>query len=108
MEEVTKGLRFQPEPYAPILQYGRDGRLFYEDVTPYNSKWLKRDRFGNVTPEAQRVRFEPAIVWLEDRWTFVRRMAGDELSQKLFYKVCTFVWSTNQIEGQLMQQHQDA
>ena len=62
LEEVTKGLRFGPEPYAPILQYGRDGRLLYEDVTPYNSKWLRKDKYGDITPEAQRVRFEPAIV----------------------------------------------
>ena len=77
-------------------------------MTPYNLKWLRKDKFGNPLPEEERVRFEPAIVWLEDRWTFVRRMAGDELSQKLFYKVCTFIWTTNDIEGYEMQRHQDA
>ena len=55
------------------------------------------------------MRFEPALAWLEDRWTFVRRMAGDELSKKLFYKVCTFIWTTNDIEqGNDMQKYQDA
>ena len=59
--------------------------------------------------DKNRVRLEPAMAWLEDRWTFVRRMAGDELCQKLFYKVCAFVWTTNDIEqGHEMQWYQDA
>ena len=90
MDDITKGLSFEPEPYAPILQYTTGRRLQYKDVTPYNLKRLRKDKFGNPLPEEERVRFEPAIVWLEDRWIFVRRMAGDELSQVLFYKLSTF------------------
>ena len=48
-------------------------------------------------PEGQRIKFEPTSVWLEDRWTLVRRMARDKLTQKLFYKVCAFIWTTNDI-----------
>ena len=40
---------------------------------------------------------------------FVRRMAGDELCQNLFYKVCAFIWTTNDIAmGADIQQYQDA
>ena len=40
---------------------------------------------------------------------FIRRMAGDELCQKLFYKVCAFVWLANDIaKGEELQKHQDA
>ena len=60
-------------------------------------------------PDEGRVRFEPASVWIEDRWTLVRRMAGDELTQKLFYKVCVFIWTTNDIAmGGDIQKYQDA
>ena len=108
LDEISKGLSFSPEPYAPILQYTTGGRLQYKNVTPYNLEWLRKDQFGNPLPEEERVSFEPAIVWLEDRWIFVRRMAGDELSQILFYKLRTFIWRSNQIEGRLMHEHQDA
>ena len=85
------------EPYAPRLQTCMNGRLKYERVTPYNLKWLKKNKQGNPVSEEKRVKFEPASVWLEDRWTLVRRMAGDELTQKLFYRVCAFIWTTNAI-----------
>ena len=36
-------------------------------------------------------------------------MAGDELTQKLFYKVCAFIWTTNDIAmGDDIQKYQDA
>ena len=36
-------------------------------------------------------------------------MAGDDFAQKLFYKVCAFIWSANGIaKGKEMQQYQDA
>ena len=53
--------------------------------------------------------FEPSAVWTEDRWIFVRRMVGDEFAQKLFYKVCAFIWTVNGVpKGREMQQYQDA
>ena len=52
---------------------------------------------------------EPLKVWTEDRWIFIRRMAGDRFCQKLFYKVCTFVWMANGIKrGSGLQAYQDA
>ena len=40
---------------------------------------------------------------------FIRRMVGDEFCQKLFYKVCTFVWSANGVQkGKEIQSYQDA
>ena len=57
--------------------------------------------------DERRERFEPALVWTEDRWILCRRMAGDDLCQRLFYKLATFIWRTNQIEGDLMRAHQD-
>ena len=108
-KDVLRGPSFDTEPYAPRLQIGMDGRLKYEHVTPYNFKWLKKDKWGNPMPDEGRVRFEPASVWIEDRWTFVRRMAGDELTQKLFYKVRAFIWITNDIAmGGDTQKYQDA
>ena len=36
-------------------------------------------------------------------------MAGDELCQKLFYKVCAYIWTTNDIAmGEDIQHYQDA
>ena len=89
-KNVLRGLYFDVEPYAPRLQTFTNGRLRYERVTPYNLKWLKKNQDGEPVPEGQRMKFEPASVWLEDRWTLVRRMAGGELMQKRFYKVCAF------------------
>ena len=36
-------------------------------------------------------------------------MVGDEFAQKLFYKVCAFIWTVNGVpKGREMQQYQDA
>ena len=59
-------------------------------------------------PEAQREKFEPAEVWTEDRWIFVRRMVGDALCSALFFKLAAFVWRSNEIAGMEMRDHQDA
>ena len=51
----------------------------------------------------------PSNVWIEDRWIFIRRMAGDIFCQKLFYKVCAFIWINNGIQlGSELQAYQDA
>ena len=95
-KEVLRGLYFKVEPYAPRMQKGANGGFKYVKVKPYNGKLLKYQKEGIMSGE-QREGFDPASAWLEDRWTFVRRMAGDELKQKLFAKVCAFIWRTNAI-----------
>ena len=35
-------------------------------------------------------------------------MAGDELCAVLFYKVATFIWRSNEIQGDEMREYQDA
>ena len=36
-------------------------------------------------------------------------MAGDDFCQKVFYKVCTFIWCANDLRtGHILQAHQDA
>ena len=107
LDEITKGLSFRPEPYAPILQVNMTGRLRYADVIPYNLKWLPKDRKGNTVDESKKARFDPALVWTEDRWIFCRRMAGDDLCQVLFYKLATFIWGANQIKGDMMKYRQN-
>ena len=59
-------------------------------------------------PVSKRERFEPSEVWTEDRWIFVRRMAGYELCSVLFYKMATFIWRSNGIQGTEMREYQDA
>ena len=52
---------------------------------------------------------EPLKVWTEYRWIFVRRMAGDELCQKAFYKLCTLIWLADGIVmGEPLRRYQDA
>ena len=89
--------RLQREEHAPILQTHMSGRYRYIDVTPYSAKWLKRDKKGRPRRDEDRVQFEPSTVWTEDRWMFVRRMAGYEFCQKFFYQICAFVWRANDI-----------
>ena len=99
---------FKVEPYAPRMQKGANGGFKYVKVKPYNGKWLKYQKEGIMSGE-QREGFDPASAWLEDRWTLVRRMAGDELTQNFFYKVCAFTWRTNDIAlGDDIKIYQDA
>ena len=109
MYEILQGLKITPIPYAPTLNYRSDGRYRYERVPNYNLIWLKRDKNRELKKPEDRQSFEPSAVWTEDRWTFVRRMVGDEFAQKLFYKVCAFIWTANGVpQGKEMQQYQDA
>ena len=77
-------------------------------MIPYDIKWLKWDKNREEVPESQRQKFEPVEVWTEDRWIFVRRMAGDELCSVLFLKMATFIWRSNEIQGKEMREYQDA
>ena len=108
-EEILAGLNLQPTEYAPILQKNYQGNFRYQQVTEYNSKWLKKNKDGEQKDQKFYVPFEPSTVWTEDRWIFVRRMAGDELCQKVFYQMCTSIWCANGIEtGSQLKGYQDA
>ena len=91
-EKILDGLNLVPAHYAPALQTKEDGHFIYKHVREYNSKWLMRTKQGELKDPKEYKPFEPLNVWTEDRWIFVRRMAGDELCQKAFYQLCTFVW----------------
>ena len=106
LDEFVKGLVFEPEEYAPILNVLYDGNLKYVKVTPYNQKWLPRDADGILIPDHKRVSFEPAPVWTEDRWIFCRRMNGDEICQILFYHLATFIWVKNKLSDEQINEHQ--
>ena len=108
-DEILAGLNLQPTEYAPILQKTQHGTFNYRQVTEYNSKWLKKTKDGEPKDPNLYVPFEPSTVWTEDRWIFVRRMAGDELCQKAFYQMCIFIWCANEIEtGPQLKAYQDA
>ena len=108
-ERILDGIWLTPEPYAPRLQTKFDGRFRYDHVTEYNSKWLKLTKKGEPKGQDDYVPLEPLKVWTEDRWIFIRRMAGDGFCQKLFYKLCIFVWMANGIKGGSgLQAYQDA
>ena len=93
LDNFLEGLTIIPEEYSPIMQTLRNGDLKYEMVTPYNQKWLPRDARHKLIPEDRRVSFDPATVWVEDRWLLCRRMTGYHLCQILFYHlfflICT-------------------
>ena len=74
LDNFMEGLTINPEEYSPIMQTLRNGDLKYEMVTPYNQKWLPRDAHHKPIPEDRRVSFDPATVWVEDRWILCRRM----------------------------------
>ena len=54
----------------------------------------------------QRESFQPAAVWIEDRWLFCRRMVGDDVCQILFYHLATFVWKQYEIFGDQLNYYQ--
>ena len=97
-DEILAGLSLRPTEYAPILQKNYQGNFWYKQVTEYNSKWLKRTKEGLQKYQRFYVPFEPSQAWTEYRWIFVRRMAGDELCQNIFYQMSTFIWCANGIE----------
>ena len=89
-----------------MLPRQENGYLKYKNVPPYDLKWLPVDKDNNPVPEEQRVSFDPAAAWTEDRWVFCRRMSGDELCQHLFYDLCNFVWTCNKIYDNDLHEHQ--
>ena len=106
LHEFVKGLVFEPEEYAPILNVLYNGGLKYEKVTAYDQKWLPKRSDGSLMPDDKRVSFEPVIAWTEDRWLFCRRMAGDDICQILFYHMATFIWRQNALNAHQMHEYQ--
>ena len=103
------GLRFKAEPYSPILQVKADGNFKFIRVTEYNSKWLKMTKDKAPKDNDSYVPLEPIAVWVEDRWILCRRLLGDEFCQKVFYRMCTFVWLDKGIKaGDEVRAYQDA
>jgi len=49
----------------------------------------------------------PAEIWVEDRWVFVRRMFGDELISKIFYRVISWIWTSSDLDTYAKQQLQN-
>ena len=106
LHEFVKGLVFEPEEYAPILNVLHNGGLKYEKVTAHDQKWLPKRSDGSLMPDDKRVSFEPVVAWTEDRWIFCRRMSGDEICQILFYHMATFIWRQNALNAHQMHDHQ--
>ena len=107
--EILARLSRKPTEYSPVLQKNYQGNFTYKQVKEYNSKWLKKTKDGLPKDRRCYEQFEPSQVWTEDRWIFVRRMAGDELCQKLFYQMCAFIWCASGIgTGSEIRAYQDA
>ena len=94
---ILAGLSLQPTEYSPVLQKNYQGNFTYQQVKEYSSKWLKKTKDGLPKDQRYHGSFEPSQAWTEDRWIFVRRLAGYELCQKLFYQMCAFIWCASGI-----------
>ena len=108
LDKVLEDLEIKEEDYSPKLPYRPDGYLRYDKVPAYNRRWLPKDKKGNPNPEESRESFDPATVWIEDRWMVCRRLCGDKLCRLLFYKVCTFIWEHNNLDKVDVRERQDA
>ena len=75
----------------------------------YNSVWLPKTRSGEKKSPFAYKSLNPLEVWQEDAWIFLRRIYGDNLSQKLFYQVMTTTWILLDIDkGKELHNYQDA
>ena len=71
--------------------------------------WLPKTRSGEKKSASDFESLNPLQVWQEDAWTFVRRMYGDDLTQKLFYQFITATWILLDIDkGKELRNYQDA
>ena len=74
------------------LKTKANGDLICERIIEYNSRWLPKTKTGWEKEPHEYDALDPVEIWQEDAWTFVRRMVGDYLSQKLFYEFLTITW----------------
>ena len=108
LDDFIFGLTFQPEEYSPVLQHQSNGNLLYIDVQPYDGKWLPKDINKKDISPSRRISFNPVMAWVEDRWILVRRFAGDQFCQVIFYYVSTFVWKKNDLTSKQTYNRQEA
>jgi len=107
-EGILKNLRLRPLYYCPILRSKSNGQYIYEQVTEYSSKWLPKTRKGVWKNTFDYQAINPVEIWQEDPWTFVRRMLGYVLVQKLFYEFMTRTWIMLDIDkGRELRNYQD-
>ena len=92
LQKSLKDLDLKPRYYCPILKTKANGELIFEHVTEYNSRWLPKTKKGWEKEPHEYDALDPVEIWQEDAWTFVRRMVGDYLGQKLFYEFLTITW----------------
>ena len=108
VDQLFEGINIRPETFAPTLPVLSNGAFHYQRVMEYNYLWLKHQngdpkRIGEYEP------FNPGKVWTDDRWMFVRRIAGNAICRKVFHHVRTFIWFTNDFEkGKSLTKDQDA
>ena len=75
----------------------------------YNSIWLPKTRGGDKKSVFAFKALNPIEIWQEDAWTFIRRMYGVDLVQKLFYQFMTTTWILLDIDkGKELRNYQDA
>ena len=68
---------------------------------------MRKDAKGNLKDPSTVHMMNPGQIWVEDRWVFVRRMFGDELVSKIFYRVISWVWTQSDMNSYAKQQLQD-
>ena len=109
MRKILENLIIKPTYFAPILQVKEDGNFKYTRVKEYSSRWLKHNKAGVLKKPDEYESLCPFDLWMEDRWRFIRRMAGDAFCQKALYGVCTFIWLANGVQiGTEVKRYQDA
>ena len=104
--EIIRDLQFEPEYYSPVPDF-KDGDPQWRKVIQYNSCYLRYDGAHEKSEQDYKV-LNPVEMWLEDRWTFVRRMYGDEFTQKLFMRCLTWNLTNNDIKDFALRSRQDA
>ena len=82
---IMEGLYPEPTEYAPTPQMDKNGYPKWAKVIPYNSIHLKYE--GKIWKKGHEFEtLDPVKMWMEDRWTSVRRVYGDDFTQKLFMR----------------------
>ena len=84
-QSIMEGRHFGPEYYAPIPHPNDNGYPIWENVNQYNQRYLQSHGTIEKTMDDYEP-LSPVKLWMKDRWTFVRRIFGDELIQKTFMK----------------------
>ena len=105
-KDIIGDLHFEPEYYSPVPYYN-NGYPQWRRVIQYNSCFLRYEG-AYEKPEQDLKYLDPVKMWLEDRWVFIRRMYGDEFTQKLFMRCLTWNLGCNDIKDGALKERQDA